>query len=216
MREGLVAGTEYLSDESGCSLHSFDSVAALVSFEVVMRRILPIAVLLVAGCADTGDMPAGPREDLFAARAVKIHPVFTRITDWTGDGKLDGIDALVELRDQFGDTTKGAGTFTFELFEVRQDRPDGKGRRVSDPWHAEVITPDQQRARWSKTSRCYTFRLQSSEASKGSHMLAVTYAPAGGGPRSFDQVVLTARATEDLEGDSTTQPTQTPPPAPMP
>lgn len=172
-----------------------------------MRRLLPIAVLLVAGCADTGGMPAGPREDLFAAKAVKIHPVFTRITDWTGEGKLDGIDALVELRDQFGDTTKGAGSFTFELFELREDRPDGKGRRVSDPWHAEVITPDQQRARWSKTSRCYTFRLQSAEAAKGSHILSVTYAPSGGGPRSFDQIVLTARPTEDLTGDSTTQPT---------
>jgi hypothetical protein len=172
-----------------------------------MRRLFSLAALVLVGCADTGGMPAGPREDLFAARTVKIHPVFTRIADWTGDGKFDGIDALVELRDQFGDTTKGAGTFTFELFEMRQDRPEGKGRRVSAPWRAEVVTPEQQRARWSKTSRCYTFRLQSPEAARGSHVLGVTYAPAGGGPRSFDQVVLTAREPDAAIGDAATQPT---------
>ena len=90
------------------------------------------------------------------------------------------------------------------LAVVVEDRPDGKGRRVSDPWRAEVLTPDQQRARWSKTSRCYTFRLQSAEAARGSHLFTVTYAPAGGGARSFDHVVLTARAADDATGGSPT------------
>ena len=169
----------------------------------MIRRSL-LLVLLAAGCVDSGNISAGPREDLFAARAVRIHPVFTRISDWTGDGKPDGIDALIELRDQFGDTTKGAGTFTFELYESRTDRPDPRGQRVSEPWQAAVVTPDQQRARWSKTSRCYAFRLQSPEAAKGSHVLRVTYAPSGGGSRAFDQVVLTARPPDALPADSDT------------
>ena len=155
-------------------------------------------------------MPAGPREDLFAAREVKIHPVFTRISDWTGDGKPDGIDALIELRDQFGDTTKGAGTFTFELYEFRNDRPNSRGSRISDPWRAEVITPKQQQARWSKTSRCYSFRLQSADAGRGSHVLTVTYAPTGGGPRAFDQVVLTARASEGATDAPAEAPAESP------
>lgn len=180
----------------------------------MIRCLFSLVLVAAVGCADTGGIPAGAREDMFAAREVKIHPVFTRITDWTGDGKLDGIDTLVELRDRFGDTTKGAGTFTFELYELKTDRPNSRGERVSDPWQAEVLTEHQQTARWSKTSRCYAFRLQSPEAIKGSHVFSVTYAPAGGGPRSFDQVVLTAREpeaqTDNSAGTPTTAPAATP------
>lgn len=170
-----------------------------------MRRllalsVLPSALFILAGCTDTGGAAAAPRDDMFIAREVKIHPVFTRINDWTGDGKPDGIDALVELHDQFGDTTKGSGTFMFELFEYRRDQPDPRGHRLSNPWLADVVTPEQQRARWSKTSRCYTFRLQSDQVARGSYVFAVTFTPTNG-PRAFDQVVLVNRAAAD-----TTQP----------
>ena len=163
-----------------------------------MRRLLviPLFLTLMTGCTDTGGAPAGPRDELFVAREVKLHPVFTRINDWTGDGRPDGVDALVELHDQFGDTTKGAGTFTFELFQFRQDQPDPRGRRLSNPWVVEVVTEDQQRARWSKTSRCYTFRLQSDSIGRGPYVLSVTFTPTSGA-RSFDRVVLTPRLGEE-------------------
>ena len=50
---------------------------------------------------------------LFGPSAMRIHPIFTRLSDWTGDGVPDGIEALIELQDQFGDPTKASGTIIF-------------------------------------------------------------------------------------------------------
>jgi len=51
-----------------------------------------------------------PRTDeeamMFGAASMRIHPTFTRLKDWTGDGKADGIEAVVELQDAFGETRR--------------------------------------------------------------------------------------------------------------
>ena len=158
-------------------------------------RSLGLVVLvatLLAGCArDVPPTSDAAEDQLFIAREAKLHPVFTKVADFNADGRVDGIDALVELHDQFGDTTKGAGTFTFELFGYKAGQPDPRGERLSDPWQVPVITEAEQRERWSRASRCYTFRLEAPQVSRAkSYVLALTYAPADGNPRSFDRIVL--------------------------
>lgn len=159
-----------------------------------MRPALSSMLLSLAltGCASNGDGAADGAKSLemFAPREVRLHPVFTKIDSWQGDERPEGIEALVELRDQFGDTCKGAGSFVFELFEYRADQPDPRGKRLSNPWQASIVTPDEQRERWSKTSRCYTFRLQSDRISRrGPYVLSVSYSPVVGA-RAFDRIVL--------------------------
>src|SRR5690554_6153710 len=76
----------------------------------MVKWLASLAVgILLAGCNpfDRGGEPAGP--EMFDPAAMRIHPVFTQVKDWTGDGQPDGIEALVELTDQFGDPTKGSG-----------------------------------------------------------------------------------------------------------
>ncbi len=127
---------------------------------------------------------------MFAPRAVKLHPVFTKIASWSGDERPEGVEALVELRDQFDDTCKGAGSLVFELFEYRTNQPDPRGKRISNPWQADIATVDQQRERWSKTSRCYTFRLAADKvATTGRYVLTVSFTPTNGS-RLFDRVVI--------------------------
>lgn len=127
---------------------------------------------------------------MFAPRAVKLHPVFTKISSWSGDERPEGIEALVELRDQFDDPCKGAGSLVFELYEFRANQPDPRGRRLFNPWQVDIDTVQQQRERWSKTSRCYTFRLAADRiAYQGRYVLAVSFMPTSGS-RLFDRVVV--------------------------
>lgn len=157
-----------------------------------MRSVLISLAMLCVGCAAGGEPAAAPANDMFSPRAVKLHPVFTKISDWSGDDKADGIEALVELRDQFDDTCKGAGSLVFELYEFRTNQPDPRGRRIYNPWQVDIQTVEQQRDRWSKTSRCYTFRLAADRINKaGRYVLTVSFTP-GSGARLFDRVVLGA------------------------
>lgn len=178
---------------------------------------LPAACLAVAassllfGCGSGVPVEAGPRPDLFQAREARIHPVFTKILDWTGDGKVDGIEALIELNDRFGDPTKAAGTFTFELYEYRADQPDPRGRRMYNPWQGTVLTEEEQRERWSRTGRSYSFRLQADRLSPtGPYVFAVTFQPSDGGPRMFDRVVLGRPPERTPRTDERIQPPDVP------
>ena len=173
---------------------------------------LPIAASsFLVGCGSDVPVEGGPRPDLFAARTARIHPVFTKILDWTGDDKPDGIEALIELNDRFGDPTKAAGTFTFELFEYRADQPDPRGRRLFNPWLGAAVTEDEQRERWSRTGRSYSFRLQAERLSfAGPYVFSVTFQPSDGGPRMFDRVVLGKPLERTPRTDERIQPADVP------
>ena len=169
----------------------------------IVAGALLATIAAIAGCGGGPPRAAAVAEQpaMFAPREVRIHPVFTKVIDWSGDGTPDGVEALVELHDQFGDPSKGAGLFTFELFHYAPGQPDPRGGRVCNPWQASVATEDEQRARWSKTGRSYAFRLQADRiAASAPYVFAVTFSPADGGPRLFDRVVL---------GSLTTRPTHT-------
>jgi hypothetical protein len=156
-----------------------------------MRLGVSIISTIAVGCASGGE-PASPRaaSDMFAPRTVRIHPVFTKLDSWAGDERPEGIEALLELRDQFDDTCKGAGSLVFELYEFRTNQPDPRGKRLYNPWQVDIKTVEQQRERWSKTSRCYTFRLAADRISAaGRYVLTVSFMPPGGF-RLMDRVVI--------------------------
>lgn len=130
---------------------------------------------------------------MFSPRTVRIHPVFTKIASWSGDERAEGIEALVELRDQFDDTCKGAGSLVFELYEFRTNQPDPRGKRLYNPWQVDINTVQSQRDRWDNTSRSYSFRLAADGISAtGRYVLTVSFTPTTG-QRLFDRVVLGSR-----------------------
>jgi hypothetical protein len=155
-----------------------------------MRPVLAFLALIAVGCAADPSLSTRTGEDMFAPRAVRLHPVFTKIASWSGDERPEGIEALVELRDQFDDTCKGAGSLVFELYEYRTNQPDPRGRRLYNPWQVDIDTAEQQRERWDRTGRCYTFRLAAERINaNGRYVLTVSFTPTNG-PRLFDRIVL--------------------------
>jgi len=94
---------------------------------------------------------------LFDPTDLRIHP-FTSVKDWTGDNKPDGVEALLEFQDRFRDPTKAKGTALFELYDYRRNHPDPRGERLA-AWRGALQTLEEQRTRWNRISRTYSFQL---------------------------------------------------------
>jgi hypothetical protein len=148
---------------------------------------------------------------MFRAVSMRIHPIFTRVRDWTTDQRPDGIDALIEFQDQFGDPCKASGTVIFELFEFQKFDPERRGPRVCNPWIGSLRTLADQRERWNRTSRTYSFPLEYDQISpRRSYVLTAQFQLQDGlGGRFFDQIVLEppAGAYGGIPVAPTTQPT---------
>lgn len=168
------------------------------------RLLCLLFIILTTGCA------APPVEvndgSMFAAESMRIHPIFTRMKDWTGDGQIDGIEALLEFQDAFGDPTKATGKVIFELFEYRPDEPDAKGVRVVNPWIGSLSNVQDQRVRWNRTSRTYGFQLALDQAlTHRAYVLTATFERANAGEggasvgRFFDRLILEPRKQEPLQ-----------------
>src|SRR6187551_2342295 len=111
---------------------------------MVRRLAILTLVLLAAGCNSSHN--TGEGDAMFGPVSMRIHPIFTQVKDWTGDGKPDGIEALIEFSDRFDDPTKASGRAIFELFGYRPYNPDPRGERVASPWTGSLVTMDEQRA----------------------------------------------------------------------
>ncbi len=161
------------------------------------RAIISAAVLLIvlAGCNAAPRHVRTPSEaQLFAPVSMRIHPIFTQVKDWTGDGIVDGIEALLEFQDQFTDPTKAAGDVVFELYAYRPYSPEARGERVLNPWLGSLRTLRDQEARWNRTSRTYSFELEYPEIRDDrDYVLVATFDT--GQTRFFDQIVLEGRRT---------------------
>jgi len=130
---------------------------------------------------------------MFVPTGMRIHPIFTQVEDWTGDGKPDGVEAQLEFHDQFDDPTKASGAVLFELFEYRKFSPDPRGKRVAGPWTMSLASLAEQRDRWNTTLRTYRFQLDDPGISTGqSYVLSAVFESSGGG-RFFDRIVLPAK-----------------------
>lgn len=115
--------------------------------------------LLCLGCESHPYPRSQLDERMFGPAAVRIHPTFTVIRDWTGDGKPDGIEATLEVEDQFDDPTRTTGRVMFELYDYRKDSPQFRGNRIGGPWVAFLNTTAQQQEHWNPALRAYTFQL---------------------------------------------------------
>jgi hypothetical protein len=94
-----------------------------------------VIVMLLAGCEGSSSHPrSGLDQRMFGPAAVRIHPTFTQVRDWTGDKKPDGIEATLEIQDQFGEPTRSTGRAMFELYEYIRNMPGFRGRRIGGPW----------------------------------------------------------------------------------
>jgi hypothetical protein len=122
---------------------------------------------------------------------------FSKVKDWSGRGAPDGVEALVEFDDRFGDRAKAAGTILFELFAYRPGWPDPRGERLANPWTASLTTYDEQKAHWETASGAYLFRLAYDQiAWNRSYVLTATF-QSSSGARFFSQTVLRAQAPEN-------------------
>jgi hypothetical protein len=164
------------------------------TFPAMPILILLLMSLALAGCSQPrlDQMPAAEL-DLFGPTAMRIHPTFTRMQDWTGDGVPDGVEVLVEFQDRFGDPTKAAGTLMFELYEYRPANPEPRGARLSNPWIGSISTLQDQRARWRRTLNSYNFQLALPGINRqNNYVLTASFRSVAGG-RFFNTVVLRAQ-----------------------
>ena len=173
-------------------------------------------MLMACGCGAKGPVArSSVAAEMFAPVSMRVHPIFTDVKDWTGDDQPDGIEALLEFVDQFGDPTKAAGKVIFELFAYRRYHADPRGERVVNPWVAPLQTLQQQQARWNRTSRTYSFQLEYPGISDGeSYVLTASFDT--GRTRFFDQIVLEGRNRVREVGPATQAATRAAPEAPAP
>ena len=166
-----------------------------------------------AGCRTEPPPPPSadadlPRDTTFGPASMRIHPIFTQVKDWTGDGKADGVEVLLEFQDQFRDPCKAEGRVMFELYDFRRG-PDPRGRREVNPWVGSLTTIDDQRAHWNRTSRTYTFQLSYGQIDpRHTYVLTATFERTGGG-RFFDRVVLEGTKPQP-KAAATTAPSEAP------
>ena len=112
-----------------------------------------------AGCGSGGRARTAEEAKLFGPKSMRVHPTFTRVKDWTGDGRPDGIEAVVELQDEFGEPTRATGAVMFELYQYRATYPDVRGRRIPEVWVWPLARRNEQAAHWSRALRAYTFKI---------------------------------------------------------
>lgn len=160
---------------------------------MLFRLALIATGLAAVGCTGSSGLA---RPDEFGPTKLRIHPTFTQVKDWTGDKQPDGVEAVVELLDSYGEPTRGGGTLLFELWGYKKYDPDPRGQRVGGPWKAELLTREQQEMHWSPALRAYTFQLADSKISDTrDFVLTGSFESAGGadkpgGGRIFDQLIL--------------------------
>ena len=89
-------------------------------------------------------------------------PVSIRVYPSTRLAVHDGqwyLEAFVECLDEMGDSTKGVGSFQFELFRSPGLEGDAGGQQLY-VWNVQLHTLDDQRRHYDPTLRTYQFRLK--------------------------------------------------------
>lgn len=145
---------------------------------------LLLASLLIGGpnlgCANplTDRRPA-----MFGPTTLRINPTFTRLQRFDSNGEVDGIEADVEFRDDFGDATKAAGIIFFELFTYEPQGPDVRGEAVGEPIRFDLSSMGAQRRHWQNVIRSYRFQLRFDDLEpSASYVLSATWQPRPAGP----------------------------------
>lgn len=93
---------------------------------------------------------------LMLPETIEIQP-FTRIGSFKGDAIPEGIIAVVQPRDAFGDPVKAVGRFYFELWTYRNASNDRRGERL-EFWEQTLDSKDDVRLHWN-SAQMYEFQL---------------------------------------------------------
>lgn len=165
----------------------------------IQRWIWLAAIVCASGCVSR-PAPRSPVEQaMFGAVSFRIHPTFTQIKDWSGNHKPDGIEAVVEFQDQFGDPTRAAGNLRFELYHFSAADPDHRGTRIAI-WPASLATKDDQIAHWDAAARGYTFQLALPSISNNrTYVLSAQFDRPN--QRLFDQLIIEPSTKEGFHGE---------------
>ncbi len=167
----------------------------ITPLRTLLTFILITLPLLAGGCSLSSPSSQTVSAEMFEAAGMRIHPVFTQVKDWNGDGKADGIEALVEITDRFGDPAKASGQVLFELFDYRPRDPDPRGARLANPWIGSLQTVRDQQTHWNNTTQTYNFKLAYPQISTShSYVLTATFETTSGN-RFFNRIILTPTTT---------------------
>lgn len=174
---------------------------------VMLRYVLVLACLgLLCGCEGP---PPHPRSQLdqqmFGPVGIRLHPTFTQVEDLSHVGKPDGIEATLEVDDQFDEPTRATGRLMFELYQYRKDSPLVRGTRIGGPWITALDTKSQQQEHWNAALRAYTFQLHYPQIAKNRYYVLTAQMdlnasgsatrPAG---RLFDQLIIEPQNEEGV------------------
>jgi hypothetical protein len=168
-----------------------------------------LSVLILVGCASDPTPRVRTAEETRYFSPVSMQLVnFSKVKDWSGSGKPEGVEALVEFDDSFGDRTKAAGTILFEIYDYRRGWPDPRGARVVNPFTASLQTFEEQRAHWDRATGAYIFRLAFDGARLDrSYVLTAMYESPQSEHRLFSQIVLPAIETGATQSGTSTNDT---------
>jgi hypothetical protein len=170
-------------------------------------------LVVLASCAPDPKARTPEEAKMFGPQSMRIHPTFTRVKDWTGDGKPDGIEAVVELQDEFGEPTRATGSVMFELYQYRPTYPDVRGRRVPEVWVWPLLRSNEQAAHWSRALRAYTFKIPL-DPGRQTMVLEATFELGADRGRLTNQIVL--EPPPPSSGETPPAPTTAPATAPSP
>ena len=163
-----------------------------------VRLLLVVVMILVGVCGCVDPRRAVTREAAFGPAELRINDSFSRLRDASGDGTPDQLEASVELLDAFGDATKGAGTFSFEVFEYEVGDVDIRGTRLGETRTFALDAGAEQQRYWQPVLRSYLFRLPLDVEPGQRLVLSASYQPSAGemattsdkAERLFDRLVV--------------------------
>lgn len=166
--------------------------------------MLVCVLAFVGGCGHTSPIRTVDEQAMFGAVTFRIHPTFTQVKEWTGGKTPDGVEAIVEFDDQFGDPTRAAGTIRFELYNFQADDPDHRGHRLAI-WSATLGDKDDQIGHWDPAARGYAFQL-AFPAIRTDHGYVLTAQFDRNNTRLFDQLIIEpTMVKEGSHGDRRTK-----------
>jgi hypothetical protein len=128
-------------------------------------RLTPVllAAVFLCGCAHNGHDPARaeggpllPGHDPFAPASLRIHPL-THVDTATSGGSE--IVLHIELLDRYGDSVKGLGTLTVELYKPGAGMTPGIETQALTWDVPGMDDPDQNTRRFDVATRTYRIPL---------------------------------------------------------
>lgn len=110
------------------------------------------------GAETVGTTPVPAPINLTLPKTISFHP-FTGSRVFGESGGIQGIDARLEAKDAFGDSTKAFGEFRFELYRYRPNSQDARGQQLAT-WEENLMDPKKNLLHWDSFTRSYEFKLR--------------------------------------------------------